>query len=225
MSILIDSESILRVIRALENLNPEKGRKIEVGKFKYNNKMHGIRVQKVYHSPDQNVLYEVMLDLEMDSYSGMVYVPIASFSSLYHNSFNGFTPTVRIDSNWVTCTTSINHNRTQCSVSVAPRQSMVNRKIIDITGDCAQDFLDDYEQQVFQYNLICDNIDAIDEQFSKGCLEFVFKQFQAMYDGAEITAFDLMPTRIKISTMQEPMPIPYDVIAQELEKYVQGQNQ
>lgn len=225
MKSTLNIAGIQRTLRVLEQFEAPNAAKIEVGYFTVDSKSYGIRVSKCYHNkPSCNLFYTIFLEVQFPSTSGLVWVAAGQFSALEPLSCVAYTPKIRIDRNWITYMASPKQDQYNAEVNITPIDNVRINKTFNVCGESTEEIMGDFEGQQFQYNLVCDDGDIMDEEYNAQCMTFVLDEFKLMYKGkAEITCVDLMPTHIvRTSGLFE---LPYDSIAMEIENYVQKQGQ
>lgn len=214
--------AIQRTIRALEKFNEPNAARIEVGSFVVDCNPYGIRLKKNYYNTDYgNERYTIYMEVQYPSSSGLVWVAAGEFSALHPLSFVAYTPKIRIDRNWITYNAAPEQDMLSADVTVTTAKSFVTKQTFNVYGEDAQEMAGDFESQQFQYNLVCDNDELLDEEYNAECFALVQSEFELMYNRkAEITCIDIMPSHI-ISSDGE-FHLPYDQIATEIENYVKS---
>lgn len=222
MKNVFQKDAIHKIIRLIE-LYTEKQSK--VGVFTLNGKEHGIQLHRMNYNPDYgNLVSSVKLNIEIMTTSGLVYICIGEFSIVHPDCFINYVPQIRADKHWLSWDTNTLQCREKCVVSTNPTNMAGRRKSFSLSGKSPEEMVGELESEMFQYNLVCDNIDYVDELQCSEFFRFALEEFDAMYDGAKITGVGIVPLSIQVHSEVEEFYIPYDVIASEIEKYVLTEN-
>ena len=214
--------NIHRLVRAIERFTVPSTR-TTVGHFMVQDMKCGIQLIRYnYHPEHSNTMFTTSLSIEIQTTSGLIYVPIGEFGSLHNDSFVDSVPRIRCDKHWISYQTSKKHKKGEMEVQTYIGPSNASRKGFHLKGDNSNEMLDNLESELFQYNLSCAQDEVIDDQLTHECIQFVLEEFDCMYNAeTEISCVDVMHTHVSISD-GKTLIIPYDKIAPEIEKYVQS---